>query len=52
MIFLGDNVLLERDLTSDDIKPRLLGPFHPLRVSDTKAVTKHFEQVIGERAPA
>ncbi|MCJ1283516.1 hypothetical protein MMC26_002846 [Xylographa opegraphella] len=25
MIFLGDNVLLERDLTFDDIKPRLLG---------------------------
>lgn len=25
MIFLLDNVLLERDLTFDDIKPRLLG---------------------------
>ncbi|PPQ63927.1 hypothetical protein CVT24_010325 [Panaeolus cyanescens] len=25
MIFLNDNVLLERDLTHDDIKPRLLG---------------------------
>ena len=25
MIFLNDNVLLERDLTFDDIKPRLLG---------------------------
>lgn len=25
MIFLRDNVLLERDLTFDDIKPRLLG---------------------------
>lgn len=25
MIFLSDNVLLERDLTFDDIKPRLLG---------------------------
>jgi xylulose-5-phosphate/fructose-6-phosphate phosphoketolase len=25
MIFLGDNVLLERDLTFGDIKPRLLG---------------------------
>ncbi|TVY81580.1 putative phosphoketolase, partial [Lachnellula suecica] len=25
MIFLGDNAMLERDLTFDDIKPRLLG---------------------------
>ena len=25
MIFLKDNVLLERDITPDDIKPRLLG---------------------------
>ncbi len=25
MIFLHDNILLERDLTFDDIKPRLLG---------------------------
>jgi len=25
MIFLKDNILLERDLTFDDIKPRLLG---------------------------
>lgn len=25
MIFLKDNVLLERKLTPDDIKPRLLG---------------------------
>jgi xylulose-5-phosphate/fructose-6-phosphate phosphoketolase len=25
MIFLKDNVLLERDLTFDDVKPRLLG---------------------------
>lgn len=25
MIFLSDNVFLERDLTFDDIKPRLLG---------------------------
>lgn len=25
MIFLKDNVLLERDLTFEDIKPRLLG---------------------------
>ena len=37
MIFLGDNVLLERDLTSDDIKPRLLGPFHSLQVFEGKA---------------
>lgn len=25
MIFLKDNVLVERDITADDIKPRLLG---------------------------
>lgn len=25
MIFLKDNVLIERDLSHDDIKPRLLG---------------------------
>jgi hypothetical protein len=25
MIFLRDNTLLKRDLTADDIKPRLLG---------------------------
>ena len=25
MIFLHDNILLERDLSFDDIKPRLLG---------------------------
>jgi len=25
MIFLGDNALVKRDLTFDDIKPRLLG---------------------------
>lgn len=25
MIFLSDNALMERDLTFDDIKPRLLG---------------------------
>ena len=25
MIFLNDNVLLEKDLTHDNIKPRLLG---------------------------
>lgn len=25
MIFLSDNAYLERDLTFDDIKPRLLG---------------------------
>jgi hypothetical protein len=29
MIFLKDNVLLERDLTFDDIKPRLLGMLLP-----------------------
>lgn len=30
MIFLRDNVLLERDLTFNDIKPRLLGKIsHP-----------------------
>ncbi|KXN81336.1 putative phosphoketolase [Leucoagaricus sp. SymC.cos] len=28
MIFLRNNILLERDLTFDDIKPRLLGPGH------------------------
>jgi xylulose-5-phosphate/fructose-6-phosphate phosphoketolase len=27
MIFLSDNALVERDLTFDDIKPRLLGIF-------------------------
>lgn len=28
MIFLKDNVLLERDLTFEDVKPRLLGMCH------------------------
>jgi xylulose-5-phosphate/fructose-6-phosphate phosphoketolase len=28
MIFLKDNVLLERDLKFEDIKPRLLGTAH------------------------
>jgi xylulose-5-phosphate/fructose-6-phosphate phosphoketolase len=28
MIFLKDNVLLERDLKFEDIKPRLLGTVH------------------------
>lgn len=28
MIFLEDNVLLKRDLTFDDIKPRLLGELY------------------------
>lgn len=27
MIFLKDNVLLERDLTFEDVKPRLLGKY-------------------------
>jgi xylulose-5-phosphate/fructose-6-phosphate phosphoketolase len=27
MIFLKDNAFMERDLTFDDIKPRLLGQF-------------------------
>ncbi len=27
MIFLRDNVFLERDLTFEDIKPRLLGDY-------------------------
>lgn len=30
MIFLRDNALLERELTFDDIKPRLLGTFATL----------------------
>ena len=29
MIFLGDNVLLEKDLKAEDIKPRLLGHWGP-----------------------
>lgn len=35
MIFLLDNVLLERDLKFDDIKPRLLGLYHPGYLSPT-----------------
>jgi len=31
MIFLKDNSLLERELTFDDIKPRLLGTVHLLK---------------------
>lgn len=31
MIFLGNNVLIERDLTFEDIKPRLLGTHLPIR---------------------
>jgi len=27
MIFLRDNVLLDRELTTDDVKPRLLGEY-------------------------
>lgn len=34
MIFLQDNTLLERDLTFDDIKPRLLGRFSPQHSAD------------------
>lgn len=29
MIFLGNNVLIEHDLTFEDIKPRLLGKHFP-----------------------
>lgn len=33
MIFLSDNVLLEKELTKEDIKPRLLGEVIPAEQS-------------------
>jgi len=39
MIFLGNNVLLERDLVFDDIKPRLLGK---RRKVPSRIVPNHF----------
>lgn len=48
MIFLRDNVLVERDLTFDDVKPRLLGMFDIVNlVFDCLA---NINQGIGERA--
>jgi hypothetical protein len=39
MIFLGDNVLLERDLKFDDIKPRLLGSSLYIDLHNLNALT-------------
>lgn len=49
MIFLRNNVLMERGLTFQDIKPRLLGTHFPVR-----SVTEYTDvvQVIGERVQA
>jgi hypothetical protein len=49
MIFLGDNVYLERDLQFDDIKPRLLGESFNLQAMGWPKISC---QVIGELAQA
>lgn len=40
MIFLKDNAYMERDLTFDDIKPRLLGEFLDQKVHNPLNNTK------------
>lgn len=47
MIFLGRNVLVEQDLTFDDIKPRLLGKEAEFSKHAEVSVLITF-QVIGE----
>lgn len=51
MIFLKDNALLERELTFDDIKPRLLGTLvTPFNSRSPKKLTRLL-QATGEHVP-
>ncbi len=50
MIFLRDNVLLERDLEFNDVKPRLLGPSLTIDWNGAQTFTDVLTQVIGVRA--
>jgi len=54
MIFLNDNTLLKRELTFNDIKPRLLGEFNLVYSSMGCFVCSQglLLQVTGEHVPA